>query len=297
MSSLARREIARFTVALVSHRAGTAIAALAYRVRAVARVSVSAAWYLGTVVARGRVKPAAAVRYAAECLTAATGAGSRAARGAIDPAPAATVFASDPAERVIVPGAAPVSVLTDPRVRALQASIIRAVFAARFSLRLKPAELSVLASYSSVAWLIRNLLTAAGYRGAAPPRELIHRCAVVYPVLCRALALRLVQARLETGRASAPGVLGRGRPPGGGIEPDGEITRSVYPDSIVIERLKVRAESARRAARASAVRFRNAERLAVFSVYMAAVTLVVRSAPRTARRAGPMLARIGRMYR
>ena len=314
MSSLTRREITRLAVALAAGRAWNTIVPAAYRVRAAVRALASAARHLAAVTADTRLPAGLYARYAAECAGAVVLLGSRRAGGTDathaahrgDPVPDRVT--PDSPSRIELPLAAGVFLLVDRRVRAFQRTVVRTVFRGRFGITPRMHELEVLSSYSSVAWLTRNLLIAAGYGAAAPPAELRHRAMVVYPAFARTLALYRAQLRAEQERFSAErfivsahrrrsGARGERGPVSGVIGAGGEFARSLYPDSIVVKRLTTHVELARRRTRAEILRLKNAESLVRLAVYMAAVTLVVQASSRTPRRAARLLGRIGKSER
>lgn len=106
------------------------------------------------------------------------------------------------------------------RVQQLQRRIIDGALRRHFAIRARRRELSVLARFSSVRWVCRNLLIGAGYgpggsatagassthrrvnHAPATRAELRHRCAVVFPIVVATLHLHA--KHLESHGGSLP---------------------------------------------------------------------------------------------
>lgn len=154
--------------------------------------------------------------------------------------------------------------LTDPRVRRLQAAALRRVLLQRCGVWTEPGELDALAGWSSSAWVLRNVLTAAGLTDGALVREdeYVHRCLVVFPAVLRSLSMAPPEAPAgDRSRAAA-----------GGTDPG--VRGSLYPREIAGYRRRLRAEQA--VARTSH-RYRTQrgrEALIRFAVYCRAVSVL-----------------------
>lgn len=90
-----------------------------------------------------------------------------------------------------VPSSTQATLLRDERVKRLQESIVAVVFKQLFAVDVPKSCLQSFANYSSVGWLSRQVLIAAGYRSAPPrSREASLRIASVIPTVARSLELQ-----------------------------------------------------------------------------------------------------------
>ena len=149
------------------------------------------------------------------------------------------------------------ALLQDARVRRLQEKVVPMICARYLGISVRRADAAVLGSYSSAAWVLRNIYIAAGISlnglgagagyaagAAATPSECRRRCVVVFPTVVRLLAMDQGAYRgsahnaARTGRAGvASAIAGAG------------VTRSLYPQAVDVERHRRRAELIRAGAR------------------------------------------------
>ncbi|TVR90497.1 MAG: hypothetical protein EA428_08290 [Spirochaetaceae bacterium] len=186
------------------------------------------------------------------------------------------------------PGAAtrqPGWLLQDARVRRFQGKALSLICRRYLGVRVRPVDRAVLGAYASVDWVLQNVYTAAGV--TADGRDAQRRCAVVFPTVVRLLSVQQSYAGCspEQRRMSLParlrfGALRRRY----GVGPGGEITGSLYPQAVEVERYRRRAElcgvNARRRRKAGAL----AAELARLSVYDIALSLFLTLGSREAGR-------------
>lgn len=275
MGAMERREARAARLEIAGITAAAALLFTAFAVRAHVRGLATSVAYLAIIATRLTPPAGEVIRYARRAARPPWPKGGfRAATHGGEPAPAPGGAVS--AATVRLP-AGEVSLLRDERVVRLQHAVVSRALRSLPGVRPGECDLSLFARFSSAAWLVRNLLVAAGSSGRTGAADLAHRLRVVYPVFVA--AMRMHATHLGGSHSGRRGHARRGRNRRlRGVGPNGEIVGSLYPESLRIERLRRRAALLRCEASARRLRFRVAEERSRYERYLDAVMLVARSA-------------------
>jgi len=171
------------------------------------------------------------------------------------------------------------ALLQDARVRRLQEKAVPMICARYLGISVRRADAVVLGAYSSAAWVLRNIYTAAGIglnglgAGAgyaagelATLSECRRRCEVVFPTVVRLLAMDQGAAHTaaHTGSSGAAfAIAGAG------------VTRSLYPQAVDVERYRRHAELLRANSRRRRKAGFLAAELGALGAYDIALTLLM----------------------
>ena len=192
------------------------------------------------------------------------------------------------------------SLLLDMRVRRLQERAARVLLTREFGLNIAGSEAAVLGTFSSLAWLRRNLLTAAGCNAVRSIRyeELRERCHVVYPAFIRAMTMHrcVLESNLAPRRENVRGRWLRYWRRRYRVGAHGEILDSFYPRAIPDARRRLRRYEQREETRHAYRRERTAYQLLRFDRYLDAITLIAKAGVTNPARAARTLDAMHRVY-
>lgn len=157
--------------------------------------------------------------------------------------------------------------ITDPRVRQLQAATLRRVFIERYGIFPTDTDLFLLSQWGSAAWVVHNLLNAAGFSHGAvvTETEYLFRCKVVYPAVVRTLGIKPPAPPTAAGSGSTEAGISRARY-------DPTIRNSIFPREVENYRQAVTRQQTERATRRAYRRTQREEALNRFALYCWAIS-------------------------